>query len=121
MVWLISNLLVLGEDKWPEDPLAGTEADLPLKRRRIGHEAYFCKPREILAETMLRLNKCGSDGTTLIEEIHSGLLDMELLSSVAKSALYYISGWDRKKSPYSNWLKQRTYRGKSEKVSDNIC
>lgn len=114
MIFLIDNLLVLGDDKWPENPLGGSDVDLPLKRRRIGHEGYFCKPREILGETMLRLNKCGSDGITLIEEIRSGLIDMELLSSVAKSALYYISSWGRKEMSYSNWLKQRTYRGKGE-------
>lgn len=114
MVWLISNLLILGEDKWPEDPLGGT-VDMPLKRRRVGHEAYYCKPREILAETMTRLNKCGSDGTTLIEEIHSGLTDMELLSSVAKSALFYVSGWARKEMPYKAWGRQQRYRNKEIK------
>ena len=100
MIFLIEHIVELGEGSWPSSPDSSSYVDLPIRSRQFNDDAYFTKPTEILAEVMIRLNRTGEDGSVLMEEIHSGLTERYLLSSEARKALNYISGWRRREVSY---------------------
>ena len=103
MVWLISNIVELGEGNWPANPDGSNYVDLPITSKSFRREAYFAKPIELVAEVMSRLNKTKQDGSTLLEEIYSGLHGYYLLSEGAQKALNFISGWRRRGESYKDW------------------
>lgn len=113
MMWLIGCLVEgdLDREHWPQNPQGSSYVDVPINKKVVGDEAYFIKPTETIAEIMTRLKRAKQDGQTLMEEIHSGLHEYNLLSRVAKNALNYISiyDWRKRKLPYSVWKAQRKY------------
>lgn len=111
MIWLIEHIGELSEDKWPGSPDSSSYVDMPITKKQFRDEAYFVKPRVILADIMIRLDRTGEDGVTLMEEIHSGLHEYSLLSRAARNALNYISinDWRKRKTSYGQWKASRNY------------
>lgn len=109
MIFLIEHLGELSEDKWPESLDGSSYVDIPITKKQFRSEAYFCKPREILAAVMMRLGKTGEDGVTLMEDIQGGITEYRELKTVAKRALNYISGLRRRKTSYADWKKTKKY------------
>ncbi len=108
-IWLITHIVELGEGNWPDNPDGSSYVDPALRSKSFRSEAYFCKPVGLVAEVMSRLGKTGEDGITLMEDIQSGIKEYNNLKTIAKRALDYISGFRRRKEPYSAWK----YRQKS--------
>lgn len=112
VMWLISILDLLRLGEWPISPLGTADDNLPGVMVQAKTEAYFTKAVEIAAEIDWRLKRTGIAGTQLVEEIEDmgEYLDYLKLHSLARDALNYINGNDRKRLNYSAWKKQRKYR-----------
>ena len=118
MMWLILNIVELGKGNWPDNPDGSSYVDPAITSKSFRDEAYFVKASGLAGEVKTRLKKVGKDGQTLKEEISSGLCDYNLLSSVAKSALNYISiyDWRKRKISYIDWKKSKKYYQKVRKA-----
>ena len=112
MIFLIEHLDLLKEGNWPPNPNGSSYID-PAVKGRIKAHAYFEIPAQYYAEVSDRLEATGQDGEVLQDEINSGLIEIDLLSRVARSALNYMSGWRRRKIGYALWNAQRKYYYKS--------
>jgi hypothetical protein len=123
IVWLIqfSDLLDFGE--WPPKSTGYIDAHLNVQNSpslSSPHQATI----ETWSEVLYRLQRTGQDGKTLWDEIKNvekfrvqyGLLsdtiDIRYLSGAAKNALVYCAGYRRRHQSYSDYKKQRKYRGK---------
>jgi len=110
VIFLIRHLELLSEGVYPPNPseLGYSEAPITKKgRSKVG--AYFETPVGLAAEIKIRLKQTGADGELLIEELKADYL---LLSYKARTALNYISGWQRRwmkpqNISYAEWKEER--------------
>ena len=109
MLFLLEHLGILESGNWPANP-EGTSYVDPIVHVQARQKAPFETAAQIYAEVSIRLEATGEAGEVLLEEIQSGLNDVELLSGFARSALNYMSGWPRRKMCYNAWRRQRKYR-----------
>lgn len=79
-------------------------------------QAYYEKPRIIILEIKERLETTKEAGEALIDEINTGVVDVDGLSRPARRALNYISGERRRRQTYSEWKKQKAYRQKQDEA-----
>jgi len=109
MIWFINALEYLEEDLWPIQP-----AEVARKQKVILAHAYFLTPREFLGEVMARLKTVSPDAKAcLIEEITElHICDRKMLTSPARVALDYISGWRRRRKPFPEWRAQLKWKDK---------
>jgi len=108
---VIENAEIMRRGNWPLDPDKFLHTD-PQIRSGYRSEASYVKAVIILAEVELRLTKAGVRGQLLRAEILAGLE----LSQESWNTLMYVQGRRRKRMSYSDWLKQRKYRGSNEAV-----
>lgn len=110
-MWIIAHLELLPMGEWPISPLASSNGDLPSIQKHVRTEAYFTKPAEIAAEIEWRLKRTGIADRQLVEEIEAmgEYLDYQKLHSLARDALNYISGFNRKRTNFSQWKASRNY------------
>ena len=112
VMWLISIMGLLQVGEWPISPLESAESDIPGVMVQAKTEAHFTKAVEVVAEIAWRLERTGIAGTQLVEEIEAmgEYLDYQKLHTLARDALNYVNGNDRKRLTHANWKKQRKYR-----------
>ena len=93
--------------------------DPRIKKKVINRHAPFEDSAMIAAEVDLRLDRTGIDGKLLVAEVKAGYIlsgdeakmsGYTLFSPEARMALNYVSGKGRKRTPYTDWKKQRRYR-----------
>ena len=116
--WVITEFLtcwsdwyVVMRDTWPSDPRQQSGyTEAPPTQHAIKATAPFERPLQVVAEVRNRLEKTNGDGRELVLML-TGRKDYEL-STRARNALYYCSGWRRKDSEYSQWLAGRDWRRK---------
>jgi len=113
MLWLVEHLHVIKSGDWPANP-EGTSYVDPIVHVQARRKAPFETAAQIYGEVSDRLEATGEAGQVLLEEIQSGLTDVNLLSGFARSALNYMSGWPRRRMCYNAWRRQRRYRKKEE-------
>jgi hypothetical protein len=78
-------------------------------------EARFARAVLVIAELDKRLVRTGLRGELLAEQCINRER-MEYLSDDAREALYYVSGWQRKPSPFRVWRNNRKqYRNSLQK------
>lgn len=104
VLWILRHLEMMREGNYPPEPSSGYTEPLGKKRTRRG--AYFETPCVIVAEVDWRLERTGIDGKLLLAEVKA---EYTYFSQEAWTALNYISGWKRKKTPYSQWKASRNY------------
>lgn len=95
--------------KWVEVVKQASTYEAPLGKKQVKREAYFIKPATVIAEIDKRLETTREAGEALLDEIDAGEMDIDRLSRPARRALNYISGWKRRKLPYSLWKAQKKY------------
>ncbi len=104
--WAIACLITLhvdqyvSADRWPRKESGYTEAP-PTQHSVSPHAPYEAVKRET-GEIIKRLERTGKDGRLLVLGVHSGQSIKEL-STDARWALGYVSGWRRKRQSYSRW------------------
>jgi len=122
MIWMTENLPLLEEGIWPREPSESGYTETANVQKSRSHKAPFETAAQYFAEVTARMFPKDENGkiiqpalhaacNVLVWEVQHGLNDYELLSPTAKTALNYISGWDRRKMSYSKWKRQRRYRG----------
>ena len=103
--WLLRYEDIIRGRNWPmpDDSAPGgvTTKALP--------EAGFVKVSTILAEINYRLDKTGWKGKLLREEVKNREKIM-YLSDDARDALYYVSGFKRKGTPFRVWRAKKKYQ-----------
>ena len=109
--WLLKYAEILHQGQWP---VPDERAEVGLHGKKVIPEAPFAKVIAIIAEVDYRLQRTGVKGELLAEQAVNRE-KMLYLSARAKDALYYISGWKRKDRSFTDWLKDRRYRQKSDK------
>ncbi len=73
---------------------------------------------EVRAELEARLRLCGEAGEALQDEVLlQGVEQIERLSRPARRALYYCSGWRRRKQTYAEWKYDQDCRTKNRRLS----
>jgi hypothetical protein len=102
--WLLKFAEMLRVGIWPspEITVAGV-------RGQMNTEASFTKAVRAISEVDIRLSSTGWRGRLLCEECINRE-KMMYLSDDAKEALYYVSGWRRKDTPFRTWRAMRRYR-----------
>jgi hypothetical protein len=116
--WLISNQPILRDGNWPPKPHDGAFRTLRDPSKPRAPFAPFESPALICAELDARLKNCGHDGllTKAVlaweeDENTLGLDRRELYRRVLR-CLKYVSGWKRKRMPYTFWSRQVNWRAK---------
>lgn len=101
--WVLKYEDVIRGRRWPmpDDSTPGTTRVLP--------EAAFVKVSVILAEVGERLDRTGWKGRLLKEEAKNRE-KMMYLSDDARDALYYVSGANRKDTPFRVWRSKKRYQ-----------
>ena len=105
--WLLRHENMIRGGKWPApdyaDPMGTSSTGLP--------EGAFVKASTALAEIYARLAKTGDKGDILAAQCKEMERERwEWLGDKAKAALFYVSGRDRKQTPFSVWQAKRRYR-----------
>jgi len=103
MVWLIKNAEVMRKGDWPAEP------DDNVGTQQFTDEATFTKAVLIIAEVDSRLEETGDAGKHLVDVLMAGV-ETYNLSQNPRDALYYISGWNRKRISFNKWRWQRDHR-----------
>ncbi len=119
ITWILENLEMLQEGKWPPEPVE--TGYVGGSGKKPAGNASFEKPASISGEVEKRIAQCAQiDGAMLYQQYVWGLE----ISDIAKSfhcsveevkewverALTYVSGWRRKQLGYKIWLKQVRHR-----------
>ncbi len=111
--WLIAEFLrvwadeiIVMRDTWPREDRETGYTEAPPTQHAIRPGAPFERPLQIVGEIRARLSKTGQDGRELVLMVEN---KSDELSTRARNALNYCSGWRRKRD-YGDWLKQRTWR-----------
>ena len=111
ILWLLEHAEILESGRWPLNPESSGYIDSSIKTG-YASEGYFVKPVEIIGEVNRRLTSTNLTrkqyGEKFIIQVELG----EELSEESKLILLYIRGWRQKRMSYSDWRKQRVYRGK---------
>ena len=103
VIFIIYRVATFRDSKWPESPY-GRNDIAPGVRAGFRNEAYFVKPKIVLAEVEYRLRRVTRDAReALIDEIMMGKIDLDDFSRPAKRALMYVKGFRRKKQTFSQW------------------
>jgi len=108
--WLLKYAELIHKGQWPVADATAPEG----MSGKVLTEAASAKASLLIAELGERLSKTGWRGRLLAEQAINRE-KMHYLDDDAKDALYYVSGWRRKGRNLSSWLKDRRYRGKSDK------
>ena len=106
---------------WPDCPWA-PHNELPTAKNPVSGLHVVKVPVGVVKDFSMmmemRLNRCGEDGKTLIEEIQSWSENRSAsilysnLSSVAKLALNYCSSYKMRKTPYPVWKAKQKEKAK---------
>jgi hypothetical protein len=115
--WLVSVLAVLHEGHWPRNPLNPGYIDPPYRKKDPGRHASFEGPEMVAAEIETRMEACGLDGC-LVEAFYGWNKDPRSLTryfhmderELAKRAarcVRYMSGWNRKRTTYREFVNHR--------------
>lgn len=119
MKWALANIDTLRNGQWPPEHKESGYVGKSHKKQ-VSHEGNFVKAACIAAEIDLRLTKAGLDGLLLellyinepsdemfvIQHIAYALReDTEEVRKRIKNALTYVSGKERHKRSYSQWLR----------------
>ncbi len=112
VMFLLANLCA-----YPPDPRVSGYTDAPHTSTRIGANAPYEAGSMLWAELQYRLKRTGTAGNWLVREVEKiGLSNpdwefiIKHLPHEPKSALYYISGWVRKRMSFADWVRQREDR-----------
>ena len=103
--WLLKFEEIIHQGEWPA-PDATAPGGMSGKTLT---EAAFVKVILIIAELDCRIEQAGWRGKVLVGECYK-LEKMMYLSDDAKDALYYVAGWKRKDTNFSQWRRQKRYR-----------
>lgn len=144
-IWLLGYLPL--EGRWPDEPdeyvtdmfdketkkriqivkMRGSSMDMVRVQRTRRRHATFESPAQIAGELEIRLARLGLDRYLVEERYTMGILEEDLayklgmpVSNIYRhlnSALWYISGWKRKRMSYSRWKRQGSYAQKVGKMS----
>jgi hypothetical protein len=102
---------------WPENPLIpqSNYTDPAIKPTfKVNSE----KVTDFAIECEIRLEACGEDGVTLLEEVESWgenltvSIPYSYLSTAAKHGLNYCSGKSRRLTPYAVWKAKQKQKAK---------
>jgi len=103
VLWLLKWGDYLRSGHWPPEP----EKD-ENKTNKRSTEATFVKPELIIAEVSARLALTGVNGKLLVAlvEAHPDV-ELQSLDRDARDALYYVSGWRRRRVSFGRWRRNR--------------
>lgn len=112
MIWLIEWLSELEKGNWP--PYPRDTGYTEMTQSSHSHRAPFETAAQFFCEVTARMFPTDENGKIIDRALHEasgvlkwevqhGLTDYALLCPAAKKALNYISGWRRRKNPYSKW------------------
>ena len=120
--WILKHRETFDVGRWPKPP---RELECDTKSHtRIIREAAFCRPKRIIGEVRARLAAFAdkahwrADKARILERDAITIEKMMYLEDDIKSVLYYVSGWNRRETPFRVWQAVRRYQNdKKEKVS----
>ena len=117
--WALANVQMLRDGQWPPSHKeSGYVGEAHSKQ--VSHEGKFIKAASIAAELDLRIQKAGLDGLMLeflyafepddelfvIEHMAQCLnLEVKEVSRRIRNALYFVSGAERKKGSYKQYVR----------------
>ena len=119
--WLMPYMSMLEGGVYPRNPKETGYVDAPSKSKTINIKAPFQKAVDIHAELSGRIERAGVDGLMLeflysfentnelfvIEHMAQCLnLEVKEVSRRIRSALYFVSGADRKAGSYATYVRQ---------------
>jgi len=114
--WILVHLELLKAGYWPPDP-SGREG---IKTHKKTKRAYFEVPVEIATEVEVRLEETGRDGLLCLTFYHGnigqdkiahyGAMPVEEVGERISRVIRYISGWNRKRRTYEEFVKHKKRR-----------
>lgn len=108
MIWIINHAEELYDDKWSDNPNTSSYTD-PAIKTGYADEAYFVKPRLVIAEIEKRMETVSQDAKdTFIDAIEKDYLIKDY-SPPAHRVLMYLKGKKRKKESYAQWKAAENY------------
>jgi hypothetical protein len=120
--WLVGYLPLLREGKWPSDTSVQVESERTGSGNSVKSRAPFESAAMVAAELDQRITACGLDGWLVKavfgwgeDSVSLGISDEELYRRVGH-CLKYVSGWQRKKTTYREFIGHRKGDGESCKL-----
>lgn len=104
--WLLKYEEYLSIGIWPTP-----ESTAEAPKRTLSKDAQYVSCMVVIAELHARLEKTGLKGNLLREECKNRE-KMLYLSDPAEEALWYCSGWKRRRIPFNIWVNKRRYQNK---------
>ena len=111
-IWLLRFSEILQAGYWPLEYDDNTGDDPSM------HGSPFEKAVIVIAEICQRLTKCGKDGKILkyavLSNNRNGMMLQQIMDTLepeAYEALMYVKGINRKTMTYSQWERNRKYKG----------
>jgi len=125
VTWILQHLEELKCGLWPKEPLEEVNplpslGMLPKVGKKDGGNAHFGKACCVAADVESRLARTGRDGVILstyycqdykdVTELASKMGEpVDKIGHAIENALWYVSGWRRKLTDYSQWKASRKY------------
>lgn len=106
ILWILPHLKELKVGLYPPEPSSGYTEN-PINKKQPTSHAPYETACQIAAEIEVRLKRTGLAGELLYAQVCAEFLE---LSYEAKQALYYISGWKRKRISFVDWKRKRRSR-----------
>ena len=102
VIWIWKHTDELYEDKWPDNPIISSYIDAAIKTG-YANEAYFVKPRVILAEVVKRMKTVSRDAIEAFIDAVEKDYSVKNYSPPANRVLSYLKGVRRKRQTFSRW------------------
>jgi len=113
VAWLIRNAETMRRGDWPAEP------DDNVGTQQVRDEAAFTNAVLVIAEVDTRLEETGDAGKHLVDVLMAGV-ETYNLSQNPRDALYYISGWNRKRISFNKWRWQKQQRNEDKMSSKRV-
>ncbi len=101
-MFLMEQLLALELGKYPQNPYESGYTEAEHTSTRIGANAPFETALQCRGELVYRLGRTDVAGKWLIDYAQRGG-EIQGMPNEPRQALHYISGWWRKRIPFSVW------------------
>ena len=120
VIWILSWLDMMIKGNWPVNPQGTGYTDAPMGNKSRNRHAPYETAAMVAAEVEIRLGRLGLDRYLVEDRYIDGITEEAIAHKLGihssevyrklNSALWYVSGFRRKKMSYSDWKKQGRYR-----------